>query len=56
MAIRPSSRLTTTAWESVPVFVRFAVWLWAISIVVGLVVGVVVFGIAALSTMMAVLS
>lgn len=30
-----------TAWQSVPGAVRFAVWLWAISVIVGFVVAVV---------------
>jgi hypothetical protein len=31
-----------TAWQSAPGAVRFAVWLWAISVIVGFVAGVVV--------------
>ena len=31
-----------TAWQSVPGAVRFAVWLWAVTMIVGFVVGVVV--------------
>lgn len=33
-----------TAWQSVPAFVRFAIWLWSIGMVVSVVVGVI-FGI-----------
>lgn len=33
-------RYEPTAWKSVPGFVRFAVWIWAIGVVIGLVVGV----------------
>lgn len=31
-----------TGWQSIPGAVRFAVWLWAISTIIGCVVGVVV--------------
>lgn len=29
------------AWKSIPAFVRFAVWVWAITVIVGLIVGVI---------------
>jgi hypothetical protein len=29
-------------WQSVPAFVRLAVWVWAWSVIVGVVVGVIV--------------
>lgn len=33
-------RYEPSAWRSVPGFVRFAVWLWAIGVVVSVVLGV----------------
>lgn len=35
-------RYQPTAWRSVPGFVRFAVWLWAIGVVLGLILGILV--------------
>lgn len=35
-------RYQPTAWKSVPGFVRFAVWLWAIGVVLGLILGILV--------------
>jgi ABC-type arginine/histidine transport system permease subunit len=37
----PAHEFIPTAWQSVPGAVRFAVWLWAISVIVGFVVAVV---------------
>ena len=34
-------RQQPTAWQSIPTFVRFAVWLWAIGTVLALVAGVI---------------
>ena len=31
-----------TGWQSIPAFVRFVVWLWAVSTVVSVAVGVLV--------------
>lgn len=36
-------RYELTAWKSVPGFVRFAVWIWAIGVVIGLIVAVLAF-------------
>lgn len=33
-------RYEPSAWRSVPGFVRFAVWLWAIGVVVSVILGV----------------
>lgn len=37
-----------SAWKSVPGFIRFAVWLWALAMVLGTVLGVI-FGLAAVA-------
>jgi ABC-type arginine/histidine transport system permease subunit len=37
----PAHEFIPTAWQSVPGAVRFAVWLWAIGVIVGFVVAVV---------------
>ncbi|MBO0829991.1 MAG: hypothetical protein J2P24_19635 [Streptosporangiales bacterium] len=39
-------RFQPTAWKSVPGFVRFAVWLWAIGVVLGLILAVLAFVLA----------
>lgn len=33
-------RYQPTAWESVPGFIRFAVWLWALGVVIGVIFGI----------------
>lgn len=38
----PAHEFIPTAWQSLPGAVRFAVWLWAISVIVGFVAGFVV--------------
>lgn len=40
---------TPTAWKSVPGAVRFAVWLWAIAVIIGFVVGAVLVLLAMIS-------
>lgn len=39
-------RYQPTAWKSVPGLVRFAVWLWAIGVVIGVILGLVAFVLA----------
>lgn len=51
MAMQGAQVQTVTAWKSLPTFVRVAVWIWAWSVVLGVVATVVwgvIFALAAL--------
>lgn len=39
-------RYEPTAWQSVPGFVRFAVWLWALGVVLTVIFGLIAFVLA----------
>lgn len=39
-------RYQPTAWKSVPGLVRFAVWLWALGVVISVILGLIAFVLA----------